>query len=137
LTLLLFHPGAASVACSDCKKWHYNLKTGKRETYRSGPEKKELPMERRPGEPPPPCHTCPKKSPDREHEFRLSTKNWQTVQLYWEVQATRGVCLNDAEREDEVLLANLAIVDAIWRRAQQQELVSAIGQQVLPYLMRR
>lgn len=64
------HPKVAQIDCEDCKKYSYNLRTGRRNEYEVD-DGKMLPVLRTSE---PPCATCPKKSPE----------NWQRIKLRWQ-----------------------------------------------------
>ena len=68
MRLLLFHPGAARIDCEECQQFVFNLDTGEKETYRSGPTREQLPLVRGPGVPTP-CNKCPKESPEKAREI--------------------------------------------------------------------
>ena len=132
MKLLLFHPGVASIACKDCLEFLYNMQTGRRQTYRSGPERTETPYPRLPNVPPP-CRSmegCPKGSPEREHESILSSRNVQTVRFYHQVRATSGSCLTPAERRDPILCRNLALLDRLYRQSDEERQQRLLGIEV-------
>ena len=99
-------------------------------------------MRRLPSDPLP-CRTpqgCPRGSPARELEFRLSRKNWRTVELYRRVRLLGAACLTAAERADELLAGNLAIVHEVWGRSERRrdrELLAAELQHIILPLLRR
>lgn len=62
---------------------------------------------------PPPCWSCPKKSPEQAHEFELSKQGHEIYNLYRKVKATAGACLSEEQRKSAVLAERLALVDAI------------------------
>lgn len=109
MRLLLFHPGAARIDCGECQKFVFDLQTGERETYKSGPERKEVPYARNAGESPP-CHKCPKESPERARQIELSEKNWQAYGHYLQAKA---VGLTEAERRDPIVRRNFALIDML------------------------
>jgi len=100
----------------------YDFDTGKRSTYRSGPNRIELDRTRPKGTHPP-CKDCAKSSPAEEHEHLLSVKNWRTLMIYQQVRATGGHCLTDAERTDRILRRNLATIDSLTRAHDHHRLV--------------
>lgn len=122
LQLLIDHPEVAAVDCGDCQKWVYDPKTWKKVTRGGQPVL-------RPGLPP--CHTCPKKSPQHARQLILTTANRKTVQIYFEVRATAGKCLTDREAKDVTLKRNLSLVDRIIRR---EEMQGAMAGALLPLL---
>lgn len=63
---------------------------------------------------------CPKQSPERAERLRLTAANVATLNLYWRNKATMG-CLNDAERQDQWLQRNFAIIDATIRGWELQQ----------------
>lgn len=67
------HPQVAAIDCEDCKKWAYDLKTGKRRLYGDEP----IPIRA------PPCATddkvCPKGKPGHSD---LTPENTEIVRLY-------------------------------------------------------
>ena len=85
--LILAHPEVAFRSCEDCERWIYDAETGKKKTRAGRPIA-------RPHISRPPCSTCPKcegenvKDVDTGKRATLSPKNWQTIQAYFQVQAT-------------------------------------------------
>lgn len=79
----------------------------------------------------PPCHICPKKSPDRERDFLLSHRNLEIVALYERVQATCGRCLTDDLADDGALHRSLAIVDGIVHETKQTRLAEKLASQIV------
>lgn len=74
----------------------------------------------------PPCRqktatgaTCPKGTPETAHENQLSEKNKRAVEFYKQTQACCGGNLTDAERQDGVLLRNLALIDEFYQAKAQ------------------
>lgn len=117
MRLVLFHPGAARIDCDDCKQFVFDLDTGEKETYRSGPTRELLPMARSP-ETPTPCQKCPKGSPEKAKEVELSAKNWAAFAHY--LQA-KSVGLSEMERDDPIVRRNFAIVDGIVKEHERRE----------------
>ena len=126
MKLLLFHPGVAVIDCRDCQKFIYDFATGQRKTYAQGTRDRL-----RPANTPPPCHKCPKQSPQQSHEHELSAKNWRTLSLYQQVRASRGACLTDAMKNDGLLMKNLATIDALFRRWEREQQASAVAFEVV------
>jgi hypothetical protein len=77
------HPKVAHIDCDDCKKHVYNLKSGKRLTYET--DEGMLPILRVDD---PPCHVCPKKSPENGKRLKLSDRNRRFVDFYYRVHAS-------------------------------------------------
>jgi hypothetical protein len=87
--LRLDHPVVAAIACEDCKKWVYDMKTGKVQTYQCGSPDNVKPTPR-PG--PPPCEIgwkCPKGSPERERLCQLTLRNMRMWDTFLEKRANR------------------------------------------------
>src|SRR4051812_34267113 len=101
----MLHPAIARIKCSDCFKFSYNFETGERETF-LGVDGTRVDVER-PRTVPPPCHNCPKGSPENEENCTLSEKNLATLILYRQMRATGGRCLWDHEAADELLASNM------------------------------
>ena len=129
MRLILFHPGPASIDCEECKRFIFDLKTGRRETFKSGPKREEKPCVR-PGKILPPCDQCPKESPEKAHEHELSDRNRQTVRLYHQVRATQGGCMTEAMKADRLLARNLAIVDQLYREWEREQAAKELAYQV-------
>ena len=85
----------------------------------------------RPRTSPTPCGTCPKGSPDRESESRLSPRNAAVVQTYRIVRATNGAALTDEMRQDQRMLLDLAICDELFRAYEQKESRTIAQQEVM------
>ena len=113
MNLLVFHPRIVSRPCSECQRWLFD------DTHR-----KVLRLGRPVARPPasaPPCWSCPKKSPQESRGFeRDLEKIGRTIELYYRIRGTAGCCLSAAERSDSVLARNMAIVDAVVRKAELQ-----------------
>ena len=121
---MLHHPGAARIDCDDCKQFVFDLKTGERETFKSGPERKELPLARNAGESPP-CRQCPKESPERAKQIELSDKNWQAYSHYLQAKA---VGLTDAEKRDPIVRRNFALIEMISSDHKTQQQADAFAE---------
>lgn len=76
-------PGAASIDCEDCHKYHYDLNTG--QIIKRGKSEKLVKRDGRP-----PCHSCPKKSPENGARLRLHPRNLRFLQFFKMVQAAGG-----------------------------------------------
>lgn len=122
----MFHPGVAQIDCRDCQKYVYDFVTGKRKTYAQG--KRDRP---RPASTPPPCHKCPKESPEKAHEHELSAKNWRTLALYQQVRASSGACLSDEMKRDALLMKNLATIDALFRRWEREQQAVVLATEIV------
>lgn len=72
------YPEVAQIDCRDCKKHSYDLKTGELNTYDAGDQR--LPILRHGN--PPPCHECPKQSPERGEQLKLSRRNIAALNFY-------------------------------------------------------
>jgi hypothetical protein len=125
--MLLHHPQIASLSCDECKKWLYDLKTGKRR------ERGGVPQPRPPGAATP-CHECPKGSPEREQEHVLTDRNWQTLTLYLRNRALLGLVLSPRERSDALLQRNFAIIDTQIRKQELHEPAEAMSLSVMSQL---
>jgi hypothetical protein len=53
------------------------------------------------GTTPPPCHACPKKSPEEAKLYELSERNIKVYEMYLKSQATGGMCLGELARDEE------------------------------------
>lgn len=80
MSLILLHPGAASINCEDCAKWVYDLKTGQRLQHHGQdvPNPTVTPCRKDP-------KICPKGSPEARSE--LTPRNWQAYGFYLECKA--------------------------------------------------
>jgi hypothetical protein len=110
----LYHPVAASLPCSECQKWFYDLRTGKRQ------ERGGQPVPRPPAIKPP-CWECPKESPEKAPEHELSEKNKAAYRVAQEVRATYGQCLVGGWRSDAILRRNLRLVQEIVDRFERHQ----------------
>ncbi len=117
--MLLNHPEVAHLECKDCQEWIYNIETGEQIKRRGRPQP------RAPGQPTP-CNRCPKGSPENAERLKLTTANVLTLRLYLRNRATLG-CLNDAERSDELLQRNFAILDTTFRAWEMSQNASALA----------
>lgn len=135
MELILFHPGAARIDCGDCAKWVFNLETGEKEVFKSGPERKELPVVRQPGEATP-CHSCAKESPEHAQEIELSPRNWRCWRHYREGRAV-GLC--ELERRDPLVRKHFALLAALEEQYErhQSQADSFQGLKALVKVMRR
>lgn len=64
------------------------------------------------GSTPPPCHQCPKKSPEQAHEYELSERNIKMYEMYLKSQATSGLCLGDLA-SDPMVQRDFAVIHNI------------------------
>ena len=107
------HPDAAAVPCATCAKWMFSPDW--KPVMRGGVHQP------RPAGTMTPCHSCPKKSPANAALLELTEPNLATLRLYLRSRATAGACLNDAEREDALLLRKLAICDVVFRQYEREQ----------------
>lgn len=122
----MFRPKLARRTCAECQRWLYDEKTEEVVQRRGKP----VP---RPRTSPIPCTTeakCPKGSPDREHESRLSVRNAKIVELYRIVQATAGAALPRESAGDQRLLQDLAICHDLFQRYQAHEARAQVERQI-------
>jgi len=117
--LLLFHSRLAERTCTLCRAWLYDeahrpiMRLGRRVS--------------RPPASPTPCWQCPKQSPTVAAGFeRDRAKIERTLESYFRVRATAGQCLAPLGGADRLLARHLALVDAIVRRHEQQQLVRSL-----------
>lgn len=113
----MLHPGAARIDCEECQKFVFNIQTGEQDTYKSGPERTELPLARGPGQPPP-CHQCPKESPERAKQIELNDKNWAAYAHYRQAKA---VGLTEEERRDPIVRRNFAVIESLVNERDKQD----------------
>jgi len=73
------------------------------------------------------CPNCPKGSPDDAKVYRLSDRNWQTVELYKQIRITG---MTDEMRQDGLLCANMAIVDEIFRQCERSKMARQIATEI-------
>lgn len=104
----LQNPGNAALDCEECKRFLYNIDTGK-------PYLRQNRKQERPKGSPTPCHKCPKKSPERWQKIKPSRRTYATLDLYRKCRSTGGLALTPAELADDLLLSNLATLDEIYR----------------------
>jgi hypothetical protein len=136
MQLILFHPGVASFTCEDCRKYIYDMDSGKPKTYKAGPKREEKPM-LRPANTKTPCEKCPRKSPEEAHHYELSDRNSKTWLLYRRAHATQFHFLHDAEKKDPLLARNFAILDELYAEHDRQERAATLTQQLTPFLVTR
>jgi hypothetical protein len=118
LVLWLTNPELSTRSCDNCKKWLYREDgtIAKRRGHK---------LRRPPGQKPP-CRTCPKESPEKAWQYELHQRNWLALDVYWEVQATSGVCLTDVEKSDSILMRNLATIHRIMTEFRNRSLASQL-----------
>lgn len=91
--------------CEVCKAWLFDS-DGRKTISRGKPV---------PRTGPPPCRSCPKKSPEEAKHYELSPKNQKTLRLYYTTRAMQGANLSDLAKQDAILQKNLTIIDQIVR----------------------
>lgn len=89
------------------------MDTGKVKTYEAG-DGKELPILR---SGPPPCESCPKKSPDQEHLFVLSAKNHRLWDFYRRAKSVPGFRMPKHLDGCQLMQESFAIIDEIERES--------------------
>ena len=120
MKLILLHPQILNRSCASCQHWlfdddhHLILRLGQ-------------PIARPPGSPTP-CWKCVKKSPHAARGLeRDLPETASALELYYRLRATGGGCLSDAQRCDPLLARHMAIIDALVRQAERDQLVRMIG----------
>lgn len=134
--LELYHPGVARIDCRLCQERMYDMETGAPKTFMSGGQVRFYDKEAVPDHKPP-CRThlgCPKGSPEEAYLHELSLQNWQVVELWKSVRATRGRCLTESQANDSLTVHLLTIVDEVMREKEQRDMAkqnaSQIGREV-------
>ena len=116
----MLHPQILNRSCANCKTWLYG--DDHQLILRFG-----LPVARPPGSPTP-CWKCVKKSPqDARGLERDLPEIVAALELYSRVRATAGGCLSSAQQRDPLLARHMAIIDALVRQAERNQLVRMIG----------
>lgn len=125
LRLRFEHPKLAALSCSECQKWVYEIPSGEPQTYEiSNGEFKQI--ERRGS---PPCHLCPKESPEHEHLYELSDRNHRLLLFHRRVRS-KVYQLTEEQRQDGLLADNFAIIDDVMAIADQKASTSRLGQSI-------
>lgn len=118
MNLVLFHPGVVGIDCSDCEKYQYDLKTGKRITYKAGLEGEKF-KERvsYKGRICLQCDACPK-------PFRQTLPDFVyfTYKIFLQSRATFGRVLTPEMLEDEVLMDHLAVIQSYFDDKERERL---------------
>lgn len=125
----LEHPALARLTCAECKEWQIDEKTWTRATR--GRDKQ--PFKRPPGTPTP-CGVCPRRGPQHEAETRLSARNVETVELYYQFRALGWEGLPAPCRNDGLLKENLTLIDRIMRQHERTQLGESVALALLPII---
>lgn len=113
---MLVHPGTASIKCSDCAKYVYNLKTGERESYDAGDEM--LPILR--GDNPTPCDSCPKGSPENEERLKLHWRNRRAMDFYQRMKGMPKASVPKHLRSCSVMQRNFYLISQVMKAARAE-----------------
>ena len=106
MRLLVLHPQLLQRSCDDCQRWIYDERHQR--LLRGG---RPVP---RPAGVPTPCASCPKQDPQRGGYFDRHAADFAwLLRRRWEVAATGGACLTEAERLDPLLHRNLALAEVV------------------------
>ena len=81
----ILYPRVAQIDCEDCQKVSYNLRSGRRNTYEAQ-DGEQLPVLRTG---PPPCESCPKRSPQRAKQLKLREENRLMIDFYQRHRASK------------------------------------------------
>lgn len=114
---MLRHPEVYDRSCSDCKLWVYG-QDGRIETRAGKPVARTGP---------PPCWSCPKKSPQEAHKYELTRENQALYNLYLQVRASGGACLSEEQRASRRLMEKLSAIDSIVESDRRQKLASELA----------
>jgi hypothetical protein len=76
------NPRLSRLRCDECQRYVYNIPAGTPETFEGASGEEKILRAA-----PPPCHECPKGSPDNDHLYQLSWKNHRAVTLYRRVRS--------------------------------------------------
>ncbi|HEX3728030.1 MAG TPA: hypothetical protein VHV08_17385 [Pirellulales bacterium] len=108
MKLLLFHPQLLHRTCDRCRTWLYDDKH--QVMTRAG-----CPV-RRPSGSPTPCWQCPKQSPEQARGYEYDMRRIaRRIELYFQVRATSGRCLDERAARDALVARHLALVDTLVR----------------------
>jgi hypothetical protein len=118
----MVHPGAASIECTDCAKYVYNLQTGEREMYDAGDEL--LPILR--GDNPTPCSSCPKGSPENGEKLKLHWRNRRALDFYQRMKASSRAAMPKHLRDCHVTQRNFFLIDQVLKTARAEIRANAI-----------
>lgn len=112
----MLYPKVAQVKCAECKKYNYNLRTGKRNTYEDE-DGNHLPV-LRVGDPP--CQACPRKGPENEETLKLSFANRRMLDFYHRYKAVPGW---KARRLDcPTTQRNILLIDRVFEKAKVRQM---------------
>lgn len=106
--------------------WEKHRGTGKRKRHANGTIDTL-----RPKQVPPPCSKCPKESPEKEQEHKLSERNRKLVRLFREVKATNGARLTEGMKRDQLLMTNLAIIGQLYETYERNELADMLAARII------
>ena len=125
-------PVLARLSCLECQTYQidYDWKTHRGSGARKKHGPNRLHDSLRPKGTSPPCHRCPKGSPEREHEFVLNERNWKAYQFALQVRATNGACLTPEAARDRILMQNLADIFEIIDDADRQDAAERIASEM-------
>lgn len=112
---MVTNPELATRPCGECKKWVY-LDSVEGQRYevdeRGGKILTRGGKRVARGSTPPPCHQCPKKSPEQARDYELTERNIRMYEMYLKSQATGGMCLGELAH-DPMVQRDFAIIHNI------------------------
>ena len=113
-------PDLAQITCDDCQKWVYHFegpKSGEKMTRRGLPVVRTAP---------PPCWSCPKKSPDNAWEYELCDQNLLLLDDYWRGVGTSGAYFGG--EVDPVTARFFGICARLYRNNDHSVMIQAMAQ---------
>lgn len=127
------NPELATRPCGDCQKWVY-IEQGEPEA-RHEKDSRGGKILTRGGKrvkrtTPPPCHACPKKSPELAREYELTDRNIKMYEMYLKSQATGGMCLGKLAH-DPMVQRDFAIIHQICSAIRDSRLEGVISSRAL------
>lgn len=115
----LQHPEHAALECEECKRFVYQIDTA--QPWMKAGKRVKAPKNYRT-----PCEACPKGSPERYEQIRLTARSAATLDLYRATRAMGGRNLTDAEASDELLAIMFSILDRLFTAKEQATIRSAV-----------
>lgn len=116
---MLLHPVAAKIDCHTCQLWEFDFKTGERAIAGKSDYHKIIRYCRK-SKPLAQCGDCPKKSPERAEQLKLTDEQHEIIDLFFECRAMQWQGTPEAVLQCRILRRLFTSLEIVYREVERQ-----------------